>query len=89
MNILLGFAPVAEQHWHTPFFLSVNRRITWAWAGAFAALVTAHAVAVFAPVVPWWLDIVVTIFVLAAVLRFLAWYPEHARKKAGFPVVRQ
>jgi len=78
---------VAQQYWHTPFFLSINRRITWAWAGAFAALVTAHAVAVFMPVVPWWLDIVVTIFELAAVLRFSAWYPEYARKKAWFRVV--
>ena len=73
---------VAKQYWHAPLFLTINRRITWAWAGAFAALVVAHALVVFVPQVPWWLDIVATICALAAAIRFTMWYPEHARKKA-------
>jgi uncharacterized membrane protein len=73
---------VPEQYWHAPLFLNINRRLTWAWAGAFAAMVATHAAVVFVPAVPWWLDIVVTIFALVAALRFTAWYPEHARKKA-------
>jgi hypothetical protein len=73
---------VAKQYWHTPLFLTINRRITWALAGAFAALVVAHAVVVFVAAVPWWLDIVATICALAAAIRFTMWYPEHARKKA-------
>jgi hypothetical protein len=73
---------VPEQYWHAPLFLTINRRITWAWAGAFATLVVAHAAVVFVPAVPWWLDIAATIFVLAAAVRFTARYPEHARKKA-------
>ena len=77
---------VPEQYWHSPLFLTVNRRITWAWAGAFAALVVAHAAVVFVPAVPWWLDIAATIFALAAAVRFTAWYPEHVRKKAGTAV---
>ena len=74
---------VPEQFWHLPLFLTINRRITWAWAGAFATMVTIHAVVVFLPAVPWWLDIVVTILALAAPLRFTSWYPEHARKRLG------
>src|SRR6516165_1475854 len=73
---------VPEQYWHEPLFLTINRRIPWVWAGAFAALVVAHAAVVFVPAVPWWLDIAATIFVLAAAVRFTARYPEHARKKA-------
>jgi hypothetical protein len=45
-------------------------------------LVVAHAAVVFVPALPWWLDIVATILALAAAVRFTAWYPEHARKKA-------
>jgi hypothetical protein len=74
---------VAEQYWHTPLFLAINRRISSVWAGAFTVLVVAHAAVIFGPQVPWWLDIVVTIFALAAALTFTAWYPEYARKKAG------
>ena len=73
---------VPEHYWHAPLFLTINRRITWAWAGAFATLVVAHAAVVFVPAVPWWLDIAATIFALAAAVRFTASYPEHARKKA-------
>ena len=73
---------VPERYWHAPLFLAINRRITWAWAGAFAALVVAHALVVFVPQVPWWLDIVATICALAAAIRFTTWYPVHARKKA-------
>src|SRR6516164_5037892 len=47
---------VAQQYWHTPLFLSINRRITFAWATALATLVAAHAAVIFVPVVPWWLD---------------------------------
>jgi hypothetical protein len=77
---------IAEQYWHTPLFLTINRGITFAWAAALATLVAAHAAVIFVPVVPWWLDIVLTISVLAAALRFTELYPKYASKKAEFPV---
>ena len=40
---------VPENVWNSPLFLSINRRITWVWATAFAALVAAHAAVVFVP----------------------------------------
>jgi hypothetical protein len=72
-----------EQVWNTPLFLSVNRRITWVWAAAFAALVAAHAVVVFVPGTPHMVDTVVTIAALVGAFRFTAWYPEAARRKAA------
>jgi hypothetical protein len=77
---------VAEHYWHTPLFLTINRGITFAWAAALATLVAAHAAVIFVPVVPWWLDIALTISVLAAALRFTELYPKYASRKAGFPV---
>lgn len=76
---------VPEQYWRAPLFLAINGRITWAWAVAFAVMVAAHAVVVFAPAVPVWVDLAVTIIALAAALRFTAWYPARARRKAGVP----
>jgi len=79
---------VPEQYWHAPLFLTINRRIAWAWTGAFAAMVATHAAVVFVPAVPFWVDIVVTVAALAAAFRFTAWYPGHARKKAADVVVQ-
>ncbi|MFI5014704.1 MAG: hypothetical protein ACHQAY_20405 [Hyphomicrobiales bacterium] len=74
---------VAEEVWRTPLFAQVNRRITLAWALAFAILVAAHAAVVFDPSVPIWADIAVSIVALAAAVRFSTWYPGFARRKAG------
>lgn len=73
----------APQVWSTPLFLSVNRRITWVWAAAFAALVAAHAAVVFVPGTPHWIDTAVTILALLGAFRFTARYPEIARRKAA------
>ena len=74
---------VPEAVWATPLFLAINRRIAWVWAAAFAALAAAHAAVVFAPGTPVAADIAVTIAALAGALRFTAWYPEAARRRAG------
>jgi hypothetical protein len=77
---------VPEQYWNAPLFLIINRRITWAWAAAFAVMVATHAAVVLQPGVSWWLDLAITILVLAAAFRFTTWYPERARRNAGVPV---
>lgn len=69
--------------WAMPLFLAINRRITWAWAGAFAVLVASHAALIVDPALPLWLDIAVTVAALAAAVRFTAWYPARARRAAG------
>jgi len=73
---------VAEGYWQSPLFLAINRRITWVWAAAFAALVTAHAAVVFSRV-PVWLDLVVTVLAFSYAINFTARYPEKARKSAA------
>jgi hypothetical protein len=69
--------------WNTPLFLSINRRITWVWAAAFAALVAVHAAVVFVPGTPHWVDTAVTIAALFGAFRFTARYPEIARRGAA------
>jgi hypothetical protein len=76
---------VARELWDHPLFKSINRDITLAWAAAFVVLVAAHAAVVFGGGVPLAADVVVTVIVLVAAVRFSAWYPGYARKKAGLP----
>lgn len=73
---------VAEEYWHTPLFLAVNRHISWVWTAAFAALVVAHAATVCS-LVPVWVDPVVTVLALVYAASFTARYPARARKAAG------
>jgi hypothetical protein len=69
--------------WGTPLFLSVNRRITWVWAAAFAAMVAAHAAVVFVPGTPGWVDTAVTIAALVGALQFTARYPQAVRRRVA------
>jgi len=73
---------VPEEVWTNPLFLSINRRITWVWAAAFAALVAAHAAVVFVPGTPVFLDIAVTVLALLGAFQFTERYPEVARSRA-------
>jgi hypothetical protein len=73
---------IAEQHWQTPLFLGINRRITWVWAAVFAVLVAAHVATVFFSV-PAWIDGVVTVAAFVYATAFTTRYPEKARKAAG------
>lgn len=72
-----------KEVWSTPLFISINRRITWVWAAAFAALVAAHAAVVFVAGTPHWIDTVVTIAALLGAFRFTAQYPDTARRGAA------
>jgi len=72
-----------QEYWKAPLFISVNRRITAAWAAAFMALVAAHAAVIFVPGVPVVLDLVVTIAALASAVWFSTWYPARVRKRSG------
>jgi hypothetical protein len=73
---------IAEQHWQTPLFLAINRRITWVWAAVFAVLVAAHVATVFFSG-PAWIDGVVTVAAFVYAIAFTTRYPEKARKAAG------
>ena len=70
-----------KEVWNTPLFLSVNRRIAWVWAAAFAALVAAHAAVAFVAGTPHWIDTAVTIAALFGAFRFTTRYPDVARRR--------
>ncbi|KQV82030.1 hypothetical protein [Rhizobium sp. Root1220] len=72
---------VEPQFWGTPEFLRTNYIISAVWGLAFAAMVAADALLVFAPSLPQKVGIVVTILALVSAMKFTAWYP--ARDKSA------
>lgn len=65
--------------WTSPVFLRANDVISSAWAGAFLVIGLADIAMVYAPSIPIWIGIVITLAVLAAAFVFTSWYPEHAK----------
>ncbi len=74
---------VAKEFWSSPLFMTANRRITWAWGGAFAVLVAADAAAEYAPGVPLWVEVVGSIAAFVGAFGFTVWYPARLRRNAG------
>lgn len=73
---------VPEIYWTSPGFISANYRISWAWAGAFAAGAIADTARLFAPSIPHWVDSTVSIVAIVAAVKFTFWYPEHLRSES-------
>lgn len=65
--------------WNTPRFLHVNKVICIAWAIAFAVMVAADLLLVYAPQLPHAIAIGVTVIALFAAATFTARYPDRAR----------
>jgi hypothetical protein len=74
---------VPKEFWTTPLFISTNRRITAAWAAAFAVLTAADAAAHYAAAIPLWADIAASIAAFAAALWFTRWYPAVVRRRVA------
>ena len=74
---------------NTPAFVRANYVITGAWAAAFAVMVVADLLLLYAPQLPHIIAIVVTIAALYAVFKFTSWYPRRAegleKSGAGHP----
>ena len=66
---------VPEPIWALPVFYTTNRLITAVWAGAFAVLVAADALAEYVAAVPIWVDVVGSVAAFAAAVWFSRWYP--------------
>jgi hypothetical protein len=77
---------VPQEYWQTPLFLATNRRISVAWAVAFAVMTGADAAAEYVEAIPLWIDIVATVLAFVAAVWFTLWYPaavsRHARQQA-------
>jgi hypothetical protein len=74
---------VPQIYWTSPLFIATNRRITAAWAAAFAVMAGADAAAEYVAEIPLWIDVAATIAALAAALWFTQWYPSQVRGRVG------
>ena len=74
---------VPEVFWASPVFTSVNRAITWTWAGAFAVMVAADAAAEWVTAIPIWVDVVASVVAFAAAAGWSRWYPAKVRRAAA------
>lgn len=72
---------VPQEYWAAPLFIATNRRITAAWAAAFAVMTAADAAAHYAEAIPLWIDIAASIAAFAAALWFTQWYPAVVRRR--------
>ena len=74
---------VPRELWERPQFIRTNYVVTAAWAAAFAVIVAADALLLYAPEVPAAVGIVTTVLALLAAIRFTTWYPKRVRAKAA------
>jgi len=72
---------VPKEYWASPLFFTVNRRITAAWAAAFAVMTAADAAAEYVEAIPLWIDVAATIAAFVAAVWFTQWYPEAVRRR--------
>ena len=72
---------VPEPIWALPVFFTTNRLITIAWGIAFAVHVAADAAAEYAPAVPLWIDIAVSVAAFVGAVWFTRWYPAAVQRR--------
>ena len=70
---------VSREYWDRAEFIRTNYVITAVWALAFAVLVIADLILLYAPNLPPRFSIVATILALLAAIKFTEWYPERSR----------
>jgi hypothetical protein len=74
---------VAHEFWGSPEFVRVNYVITAVWAVAFAVMVIADLVLLYAPDLPPRIGIAATILAILGAFKFTSWYPERQRARAA------
>jgi hypothetical protein len=72
---------VPPEAWERPEFIRTNYIVTTAWAVAFAVIVAADALLLYAPQVPAAVGIAVTVLALLGAIRFTTWYPARVRAR--------
>jgi hypothetical protein len=71
---------VPKEYWSSPLFLTINQRITAAWAAAFAVMTIADAAAEYVEAIPLWIDVAATIVAFVVAVWFTKWYPAMIRR---------
>ncbi len=74
---------VSREYWDAPQFVRVNYVITAVWAAAFAAMVAADLLLVYATNLPKAVGVIATVAAIWGAAKFTAWYPEHAGSAAS------
>jgi hypothetical protein len=73
---------VAPEFWSSPSFIRTNYIISGVWALAFAVMVIAELVLLYAPNLSPRAGIIAIILALVGAVKFTGWYPERVRAKA-------
>ena len=74
---------VSREFWGSPEFARTNYVITGVWALAFAVMVGADLVLLYATDLPPRVGIIATILAIVGAIKFTAWYPERRRVQAA------
>jgi hypothetical protein len=74
-----------EADWPAALFLRVNYLVSAVWTAAFLAMAIADAAVVFAPAVPLWSSIAVSVAALAGAVTFTLRYPAIVARRAALP----
>ena len=72
---------VQPELWNSSEFRRTNYLITGVWALAFAVMVVAELILLYAPGLPPRVGIIVIILALVGAVKFTGWYPEHVRTR--------
>jgi hypothetical protein len=66
-----------------PGFLKANYIITWAWTGAFLAMMAANVLMIYSPSLPLWSGLAIAFAARNSASYFTKWYPEYRKAKYG------
>jgi hypothetical protein len=64
-----------------PGFLKANYIITWAWTGAFLAMMAANVLMIYSPSLPLWSGLAIAFAARNSASYFTRWYPEYRKTK--------
>jgi hypothetical protein len=64
-----------------PGFMKANYIITWAWTGAFLAMMAANVLMIYSPGLPLWSGLAIAFAARNSASYFTKWYPEYRKAK--------
>jgi intracellular septation protein A len=68
-----------------PGFMAANYIISWAWAGAFVAMMAANILMIYTPSLPLWTGIAIVFAARNSAAYFTKWYPQYRKAKYATP----
>ena len=66
-----------------PGFIKANYIITWAWIGAFLAMMAANVLMIYSPSLPLWTGLAIVFAARNSAAYFTKWYPQYRKAKYG------